>query len=337
MRFKPKKSWLRLFLLIVLLFLIGWWIVFQINYSGGQDPTWGITFSPAYAQELDLDWQEVYLAILDDLEVDHLRLAAYWDQIEGRPDKYDFSQLDWQISQAVQRDASIILAVGRRLPRWPECHEPAWARSLDEAEFNAELFEFIQTVIERYQNNEVIKVWQVENEPLLRWFGQCPPPDKELLMQEIEFVRSLDGTRPIIITDSGELSTWQPAASVTDFLGTTMYRIVWNEDSGFFSYWFVPPAIYTWKANLTQRFNPNLKQIIVTELQMEPWATGKPIDQLSQAERELSFDLKRFDNHLKYVTKTGFKEVYLWGVEYWYWLKGQGDPAMWDQAKKLWQ
>ena len=41
---------------------------FTFDFSGSQAPAWGVTFSVKYAKELDLDWKEAYLAILDDLE-----------------------------------------------------------------------------------------------------------------------------------------------------------------------------------------------------------------------------------------------------------------------------
>ncbi len=116
-----------------------------------------------------------------------------------------------------------------------------------------------------------------------------------------------------------------------------MYRIVWNKDLGFWDYWFVPPAFYHWKADLTKFFQKNLQQVIVTEMQMEPWSLDKHMVELTPEQRERTFDLKRFKNNLKYVRKTGFPEVYFWGVEYWYWLEKQGQPEIWQEAKRLWQ
>jgi hypothetical protein len=55
---------------------------------------WGATFSQKHAQDLGLDWQETYLSILDDLQVKHLRLIAYWDLIEPENNQYHFDALD---------------------------------------------------------------------------------------------------------------------------------------------------------------------------------------------------------------------------------------------------
>ena len=330
---KPSRK-TTVFLFLVLLLLAGAW--FFGDASGGREPSWGVTFTPSYASYLGLDWPETYLAILDDLGVDHLRLAAYWNEIEVAQDQYDFSQLDWQVAQASQRGVKLILAFGRRLPRWPECHDPDWLVDVSVDKQKNQLLELVELVVNRYKDNPSITHWQVENEPLFRWFGQCPPPDKEFLKQEVALVKFLDPSRPIVITDSGELSSWQSAAGVGDILGTTLYRIVWNRWLGFFEYWFTPPLAYSAKAAWAQFLNPQLQAVIITELQMEPWATDKPLTRMSLAEQQRSFDLNRFRKNLNYARRTGLAQAYLWGAEYWYWLKTQGQPAIWQEAKKLW-
>src|SRR3989338_8536490 len=323
------------FFLVFLILLILWFFSLNWDFSGGQRPIFGVTFSQKYALDLELDWQKTYLAILDELKVTHLRLIAYWDEIEKNQDNFDFTDLDWQIKQANKRGAKIVLVVGRRAPRWPECHDPVWLKNLAPLAIQQQQIEFIKAVIKRYQDNQMISAWQIENEPLFAWFGQCPKPSKQFLIQEISTVRSLD-SRPTIITDSGELNHWQSAASVTDILGTTMYRIVWNKKTGFFDYWFLPPAFYHYKAEITKFFHRNLEKVIVTELQMEPWTMDRRMVELSLTDQEKSFNLARFKDNITYVKKTGFPEVYLWGVEYWYWLKEKGQPAIWQEVKKLW-
>ena len=331
-----KHRGFKLFILSLGLIALGLFFLFATDFSLGRSPDWGVTFSRSYALDLQLNWQETYLAILDDLKVSHLRLSAYWDEVEPQKDQYQFADLDWQIDQAASRQVEIILAVGRRWPRWPECHDPGWVKHYPPADANQEILDLLTVLVKRYQTNPQITAWQIENEPLFSWFGFCPPPDIEFLKKEIDLVRSLDPSRPVVVTDSGELSNWQAAAGLTDVLGTTLYRVVWNKRIGFFSYWFVPPAFYHYKASLTKYFQPNLKRVIVTELQMEPWTMDKHMLELTLEEQKKSFDLKRFKNNIRYAQKTGLPQVYLWGAEYWYWLKLAGQPEIWQTAQKLW-
>jgi len=54
-------------------------------------------------------------------------------------------------------------------------------------------------------------------------------------------------------------------------------------------------------------------------------------------EQSKSMDLEKFKEMIKYTEQTGFDEAYLWGAEWWYWLKEKhNDDAIWQEAKKLW-
>ncbi len=89
--------------------------------------TYGVVFSQKHAQNLGLDWKENYSAILEDLQVKDIKLAAQWDLLEPEAGKYDFGDLDWQLDQAKKQGARVMLAIGMKTPRWPECHLPGWA------------------------------------------------------------------------------------------------------------------------------------------------------------------------------------------------------------------
>ena len=332
-----RRKLKKIILLVCLLLIVVIGSVYLLDFSKFQ-VSWGVTFSREYTQnELGLDWQETYLAILDDLKIDHLRLSAYWDYIENEKDRYDFADFDWQVAEASRRDVKLILAVGRRLPRWPECHDPAWLSSATTEEVEAKQLAFIEEVVKRYDSNQNVIYWQVENEPYLKFFGKCPPLDKEFLKKEIQLVKSLSD-KPILITDSGELSFWLSAGeSGADILGTTLYRVVYNERFGYLNYFF-PPVFYTAKVWLLKALTP-IEKVIVTELQAEAWHTeDKDLREMTNAEAFESLDLKQFRSNIKFARRAGFTEVYLWGVEWWYFLKTQrGDDSFWQEAKKLWQ
>ena len=165
-------------------------------------------------------------------------------------------------------------------------------------------------------------------------FGECPALDKDFLDKEIDLVRSLDN-RPIIITASGELSSWISEAKRADILGTTLYRIVWNKYLGNLRYPF-PPVFYQKRADLIKRFF-GVQKVIVVELAVEPWGQTL-LYELPLEEQLKSMNLEEFKKTIQYAKETGFEEVYLWGAEWWYWLKtAQDDKLIWDEAKELWR
>jgi len=298
-----------------------------------EDVGYGITFSPKQAENLGMDWQETFLAILNDLQVRRLRLSAYWNEVEPNINEYSWERLDWQINEASKVNAEIILAVGGRLPRWPECHFPAWTADISGEQKDAELLEYIEAVIKRYQGNKNIIAWQVENEPFLINFGECPKLDKELLDREIALVRALDN-RQIIITDSGELSAWLPAAKRADIFGTTMYLNTYSKLLQSYVRYPIEPGFFRFKKNITRLFS-RLEKWLVIELQAEPWGP-KQFQDLSKEERSLTMDLEKFKNIIEFSRQTGFQEFYLWGAEWWYWEKTvNGDGGIWEEARGL--
>jgi hypothetical protein len=325
---------------LVILFIIFCLVGLLVYMFTGQAPpsseiAFGITFSQVFAEEMGLDWQETYSAVLDDLKVKKLRLVAYWPKIEPNQGEYSFNDLDWQIAEAEKRKAEVILAVGRKLPRWPECHIPDWARDLSESEQQERILLLLTELVNRYQGNQIIKAWQVENEPFLRGFGQCPKLDKQFLSQEISLVRQLDfGRRPIILTASGELSSWIEPARQADILGTTLYRIVWIEKIGHFKYPI--PAVFYYKRAKLVKWLTDIERIIIVELQAEPWGP-RMIYETAVWKQAKSMNLDKFKGIIDYTWRTGFDEAYLWGVEWWYWKKEiRGNDAIWHEAKKLW-
>ncbi|MEK7118704.1 MAG: endo-1,4-beta-xylanase, partial [Patescibacteria group bacterium] len=133
--------------------------------SRGEDPpsiSYGVTFSKPYAEELGLSWKEIFISTLDELQVKKLRLVAYWPMIEPENENFSFTDLDFQMNEAKKRNANVILAIGRRLPRWPECHIPDWAKNLMWEDQKKEILTYLTEVVERYKSYENLTYWQVE-------------------------------------------------------------------------------------------------------------------------------------------------------------------------------
>jgi hypothetical protein len=318
---------------VLVVFISAYAALFFVRPADGN-MTLGVQFSKTHAEWLGLDWRAAYMALLDDVGVRNVRLGAYWPEIEPSDGAVRFDDLDLLMDESAARGARVVLAVGRRLPRWPECHVPDWARALPESTQRARLLALIRTVVERYRSHPALAVWQVENEPFLTLFGECPRTDPAFFRAERNLVTSLDSKHPILITDSGELSMWMRAAAMGDLLGTTMYRVVWNRFIGYWSYdAIIPPAFYRLKAILAGK---PAAQMIVAELQAEPWIPRGDLFSTSLAEQRKSMDADRLHRHVAFARATGFREAYLWGAEYWYWLKTtQGDASLWDAAREF--
>jgi drug/metabolite transporter (DMT)-like permease len=302
--------------------------------------TWGVTFSQKFAELFDYgagrDWQDAYDAMIDDLGTRHLRLVAYWDLIESEEGKYDFSGLDYQMRRAEEVGADVILVVGKKVPRWPECHFPVWTSTLSREQKDAYVLQFTQKVVERYKDSPVLRYWQVENEPFLAFGeGECVLSGREFLDTEIDLAKSLDPNTPILMTDSGEIGPWFRAAKRGDVFGTTMYRRVHNDRFGNFEY-PLGPSFFRFKELLTRTIIGDFeKKFLVIELGMEPWLKRQPYETTPEEQFKV-FDYAFFKDSIRYAKETGFDEYYLWGVEWWYWHKVKhNNPSFWEEARKL--
>lgn len=335
----PHPGWKHLFKIIGLVFLsvlfLALLLFWYFNLPGPaprEGVKLGMTFSSRYATDLGLDWKKVYLALLDDVGVKKLRLPVYWDLVEPKPNEYRFEDLDWQLAEAGKRQVEVILTIGQKVPRWPECHIPAWVGT-DAEKRQADLLRFMSKVVERYKNNPTITMWQVENEPFLP-FGICPPFDKNFLEQEVAFVKASDPSRKVLLTDSGELSFWVGAASRGDVFGTTLYRDIYSKKVGGYFTYPIGPNFFRTKAFLVHILADQYNLIII-ELQAEPWASGWVADILLEEQFRTMNETKLREN-VEYAKRVGFPEVYLWGGEWWYWLKEKKNySAVWDEGKKL--
>ena len=299
---------------------------------------YGITFSNKYSEQLGLDWKGTYIKILDDLGVDNLRLIAYWDDIEATKNVYNFSDIKWQLDEAQKRNIPVIMTIGRKVPRYPECFEPAWWKEITSEDIRkAELFEYLKMTVSELKGYSVIDKWQVENEPFFP-FGDCKfKIEYNTVKQEIELVRKLD-TRPIVVQDSGEGGYWRPSFTLGDYLAISMYRKIWYDFwgalAGNFIYFQYPLAHWTYKIKADLTGVP-YQRIIVTELQGEPW--GPTINsELAQIEKDKTMSRNDFLATLSYAQQSGFKDLYVWGAEWWLWEKEVNNNSFfWNTAKAL--
>ncbi|NCO05141.1 MAG: cellulase family glycosylhydrolase [Candidatus Magasanikbacteria bacterium] len=325
---KILKRILLFFGITVIILYAVLWIVSQKTYS----VEFGISFNQNHAESLGLDWKKVYTDMLEELSPKYIRIAAMWSQIEAVKTEFNFDDVDFMMEKAKEHGTKVVLVVGQKAPRWPECHVPGWLDYSQEESRN-HLSTYITKVVERYKDNEALEMWQVENEPYIRFvFGECTGYDKEFVADEIALVKKLDPQHKIMITDSGELASWHQASKAGDVFGTTLYRIVKTPKGHIFTYDFLPPAFYRWKAFF---WGVELQDFFIAELQAEPWFSDSTPMDTPIVEQEQTMNPERLKQHLLYAQKIGSPRAYLWGVEWWYYMnQAHNDNRYWNIVKE---
>ncbi len=300
---------------------------------------WGVTFSQSQAEHLGLDATETYDAIIHDLGAKRIKIHTNWNATEVANDVYNFADLDYQVAEAEKNDVELILVIGMKTGRWPECHTPEWFLDISPEDREQEIVQYVRTLTYRYKDSDAVVYWQIENEPFLE-FGTCPDwyyeNNTRLLEKEIAAVRAIDPTRKIIISESGELSDWTAAAELADIVGVTMYRSTYNAAEETFSinpYTFLAPQFYSTKATyIQQRYQ---KPVINIELQAEPW-TALPLSESKLEVQAQSMNLELFKENVAFAKQAGLDSYYFWGTEWWYWMKTRhNQPELWQEASFL--
>ncbi len=296
-------------------------------------PKLGVTFSRTYAtQELGLDADAVLHEALDDLGIRRFRIPVYWKEVEQNMGQWDFQAVDRDLAEIRQRNGEVVLAIGQKLPRWPECWTPDWASQLSSDARHQKVLAYIETVVERYTHHPEVIGWQVENEAHFA-YGICPPPDFDLIRAEMALVHRLDPRRPISTTESGELSAWTTFRHDVDRIGVSLYRVIKNRYIGITHYWMFTPQFYFRKAQAIHAIGGG--PVYISELQMEPWAT-RALREEPLSDQLRIFPLQQMKETGAFARATHLSPIDLWGLEWWYWMKTtQNHPEYWEEAKDI--
>ncbi len=323
------------FILKVLAVILAIYGIFWLFSFKTYPVSYGVGFDIEYAKYLGLDWKKAYQSMLNDLRPSYIRISAPWNMIEPSKDTFNFADLDYEMSEAAKKNVKVILVVGQKVPHWPECHYPGWVK--DDLSFDRKdkLLRYMEATVKRYKNNPALEFWQVENEPYISFnfdFPDCKIFDVNAVAEEIALVKKLDPSHKIIITDSGELSDWYPAAKRGDIFGTTLYRVVRSPNNWVFPYDWLPSSFYKLKAII---LGVKYDKFFIAELQAEPWfIKGATEDDLSLIPQ--TFSLNRFKSNINYAKHLGASRAYLWGAEWWYYMKVKhNDSSYWDYAREV--
>lgn len=334
---KERKIWQKIvciflaFLIVMVSSMYGiarWYIAKHAN----EPLTYGATFIPNYARYFDLDPQDTMQAMINDLNIRHFRLVSYWDGIEATKGSYDFSELDWQFAKAEAAGAKISLSVGLRQPRWPECHMPTWALNTPKDEWYPQLKTFMTKVVERYKTSPALESYQLENEYFLSVFGECTDFSRDRLVDEFNLMKSLDSKHQVIISRSNNAVGLPLGEPRPDKFAVSVYKRVWDKTltKRYFEYPF-PAWFYGFLAGAGEILTG--RDMMIHELQAEAWPPNMGIKEASIAEQSKSLDAKRLKDRIEYGRATGMRTIDLWGVEWWYWRKVNGDSSLWDTAR----
>lgn len=274
----------------------------------------GVSFSLLACRDYGIDWRDTLHHTIE-LGFKRFRLMSYWKVIEKQKGVYDFKDLDEQIAIIKKSGGRVSLSIGMRQPRWPETHVPLWTKTLDVATTTQKYIAFHKAVIERYKHEECIESWQLENEFWLRSFGEHINFSRRRLMKEFTILRKLDPERPIIMTLARVVSL--PLRRPTpDIYGTSMYRIIYNDDKKKYTHTWAKPWVYRLKSTLIKIIKN--RNVIVHELQTEPWGP-KANWELTVKEQNESMSRQNIQDAIVYARRSGISYIDMWGAEWWYW------------------
>lgn len=290
-------------------------------------PDFGVSLSVKQCRNFGLSSTKVLRAAFKELGIRRFRLMSYWDEIEKISGQYDFTELDKQVSTVERAGGTITMCLGARQPRWPESHWPAWSNKMNKRQRNEALLLFITKVIERYRYKHVIVSWQLENEALLKSFGENGDFNRSRLRTEFELVTKIGALKPIVMTTS---TSWgiplrQP---IPDIVGFSFYRTTF--DKGSYRKSVYQPWVFRLRAALVKllRRRPSF----IHELQAEPWGP-KNIWEMDASEKAKSMSPDILDRNIQAAIATKLPTIDLWGLEWWYAEKQNGNSKPWQTVK----
>ncbi len=290
----------------------------------------GASLSSKVCRAYDIDIKKVLYAAQSDLGISRFRLMTYWDECEPQPGLYNFDSVDELVGMVQARGGTVSLCLGLRQPRWPECHRPEWAKSLNSNQLQKQLLKFIEATVVRYRSSPAVVEYQLENEALNKGIGTCDDYSRQRLKLEYQLVKRLDSTRPVIMstTNSWGLPLLGP---IPDVVGFSMYRHQWGRTGlsrRHRSTQFVRARAWTIKRILK-------RPVFCHELQMEPWGP-MATELLSNSLQLKLMNPALINDAYYYAVDSKMKIIDMWGLEWWYWRMHFGDDeSCWSEVKKI--
>jgi hypothetical protein len=346
---------LRLYLPVALLLTSVYWFGQAGWYrtAAAGNPEFGVNFSCKQTEYLGLACEPAFVRILDDLGVRHIRISAYWSDIERRPGEYDFRSVDRLLDIARSRDALVTVSIGMRAQRYPEFWFPTWLRREaglspeelpeDNPIVRSALLAYLKVAAEHIGAHPAVEAIQVENEPFVPSYAyetgwQIRP---EFLAEEIALVRANDpGGHPIVVSHASWTRLddhWRWILDRADVIAQSVY--VKRQRGPWHWFYIFPYRLGPLTADLRGQADEAKrrgKSLWVGELQAEPFESPTIDVRRISTDRAASFSVRRFDANVELAARSGATRVYLWGAEWWLYLHdARGEPELWTKARQL--
>lgn len=316
-----------------------------------RPPILGTTFSPLQCYYLELDYQETFRRICA-LGFNRIRLCAYWHEIERQPNQFDFAVLDWLLDSCDRYGIDVVLAVGMKVPRWPEFHFPDWLKAQHNIQGRQEPIDtdgaiagltlrFIEKVVAHTRLAAPIKYWQVENEPFTRLdITAGRYLSLGFVQREVSLVRTLArADQKIALTGSIALPradnseddrAFQDCLRLADAVGLNVYTKV---PIGPMFYLEPKPIFWQKLQQWQQTLVEQGKEDWIAEAQSEPWEHNQlvamnKLDHPSSSPRQMT-------RLVSSLSRIGYSTIFLWGCEYWYWQKKRGRNLWWWSVEQM--
>ncbi len=293
----------------------------------------GITLSHPHLRTLHLDVADSLSRALS-LKFSHIRLGAYWSEIEAKEGKYDVSSLKKILEACEEKKQQVIVTVGVKAPRWPEFFWPRHIPEKDAANSAAQerILRYIEHTVSELKQYSCISHWQVENEPLDPSGPENRIVPYGFLKEEVKLVRSLD-RRPILLNVWGNdllsRELFPQIEALADVVGLELYYKQYMKT-------FLGRPVYEGPRQTHRDLKAYLakskKPVWITELQAEPWEKD---DAGYLGENPGSMNPGQMERNFRTVSDLPVAEVHLWGFEYWLYREKNGDKRYFDALARL--
>lgn len=305
----------------------------------------GASFSHPHLSCLELDPDNA-IKEFKSLGLEWIRLGCYWNEIEKIKGKYNFSQIDPLVEYCEKNKIKVVMTVGMKAPRWPEYYIPDWVNfnkrrftkiSSDDSVLYKHTLEFVEKCVKHFQNSSIIKVWQVENEPLDPTGEKVWRIDYQFLKDETELIRKLQPDKKVLINTWGNLLTFRKvyrnAAKISDIVAFDIYLrhppFLINKIKKYAG----PTDTKSTFKKVFEELRSLGKEVWLAELQAEPWEKDELV---AKSDNPPSFLPEHFERNIGYTKDLEPDVILLWGFEYWLWRKEKfNDERYWIGAKRI--